>query len=484
MEGLRISAKTPQLPKILFGEVSVKSIGGTSIFDEKELITYENVKNFFSEESLVNEAVSELKNKGFEVLQVGDATINISAPPKVYKEVFKITIEPQERPVIKEGAVETTATFMECLDTKLPGLISTKGSSFENLIEGIAINDPVYYFQSSPTPPQKDYWHLRIPNELRDALNAKQANDDGVNGMGVDVVMVDSGWYKHPFFVQNNYNANVMLGPSASNPEHDESGHGTGESANIFSVAPKVNFTMIKMSFVNSIGAFNAAAALNPNIISCSWGSSKKNPPLSASQVALGAAISAAILRGIIVIFSAGNGHWGYPGQHPDVISAGGTFMERDGKLKASDYSSGFKSRVFEKRIVPDLSGLVGMRPSAAYIMLPVEPGDNIDVSLAGGTHPQKDETEPDDGWAAFSGTSAAAPQLAGVCALIKQVCPNFSPKLIRRILKNTARDVTEGHAHISTGGNQAEIGPDHATGAGLVDASKAVRVSRRICRG
>jgi len=477
-------SKISPLPETLFAEVSVKSLGGTSLFDEKELVTSENVENFFSEDSLIDEAIKELKNKGFEVLQIGDATINICAPPKIFEEVFKTTIEPQDRDVIKEGAVKDTAAFMECVDTKLPGLINTKGSSFENLIEGIAISDPVYYFQSSPTPPQKDYWHLEVPTPLRDALNAKQANDDGVNGNNVNVVMVDSGWYRHPFFVQNNYNGNVILGPSASNPDHDESGHGTGESANIFSVAPKVNFTMVKMSFVNSVGAFNAAAALNPNIISCSWGQSREGLPLSASQVTLGAAISAAVLRGIIVVFSAGNGHWGYPGQHPDVISAGGVYMERDGRLQASDYSSGFKSKIFERRIVPDLSGLVGMKPSAAYIMLPVEPGDSIDVGLAGGAHPQKDETLPDDGWATFSGTSAAAPQLAGVCALIRQVCPNFSPKLIKRILKNTARDVTEGNANTATGGNQAKVGYDLATGAGLVDASKAVKVARRMCRG
>ena len=38
-----------------------------------------------------------------------------------------------------------------------------------------------------------------------------------------------------------------------------------------------------------------------------------------------------------------------------------------------------------------------------------------IDVGNAGGTHPNGDETANNDGWAAFSGTSAAAPQLAGV---------------------------------------------------------------------
>ena len=41
--------------------------------------------------------------------------------------------------------------------------------------------------------------------------------------------------------------------------------------------------------------------------------------------------------KNIAVVFSAGNGHFGFPGQHPDVISAGGTFMRQDGTFIASD---------------------------------------------------------------------------------------------------------------------------------------------------
>src|SRR6185295_9743336 len=126
-------------------------------------------------------------------------------------------------------------------------------------------------------------------------------------------------------------------------------------------------------------------------------------------------AVAAAVAAGIIVVFSAGNGHAGFPGQHPDVISAGGVFMNKDESLRASDYASGFASKIYANRNCPDLCGLVGMKPKAAYIMLPLEPGDEIDVGNAGSTHPNGDETANNDGWAAFSGTSAAAPQLAGV---------------------------------------------------------------------
>mgnify|MGYP006201892425 CR=1 FL=1 len=97
--------------------------------------------------------------------------------------------------------------------------------------------------------------------------------------------MCDSGWFRHPYFVNRGYRvAPVTLGPGAANPLADESGHGTGESANIFAVAPDIQLLPVKMSFVNAIGAFNAAVGLNPHIITCSWGSDKRFGPLSAAD--------------------------------------------------------------------------------------------------------------------------------------------------------------------------------------------------------
>ncbi|HEX5956836.1 MAG TPA: S8 family serine peptidase, partial [Solirubrobacterales bacterium] len=160
-------------------------------------------------------------------------------------------------------------------------------------------------------------------------------------------------------------------------------------------------------------------------------------------------------------------------------ISAGGTYMDPQGKLRASNYSSGFESRIYSNRKVPDVCGLVGQVPAAAYIMLPLEPGDDIDATSYGGRHPERDETKRDDGWAAFSGTSAAAPQIAGVCALIKEACAALGPSEVRDILKRTARDVTEGsNAHRE----RATTGRDLATGAGLVDAAAAVASAKRRC--
>jgi hypothetical protein len=473
------------MPSKIFAQVSPRSVGGVSMFDAQNQILSETVANFFSEQEVVNEAVSRLQEAGFEILQISPLTINIAGSLSTYQRAFNTEIVVEDRTVIKSFGNEEVAQFLETPSTETPGLIATDGTKFENVIEGVALEEPVYYMAPSMYPPLKTYWHLDVPAGVSLGCNADKAHRAGITGKGVKVAMADSGWYKHPFFVGRGYNvAPVVLGPAAANPLKDEVGHGTGESANIFAVAPDVTFLPVKMNFVNSIGGFNAAVGLNPDIITCSWGSSVQNGPLSAANMALATAIAAAVASGITVIFSAGNGHWGFPGQLPDVISAGGVYMKPDETLRASDYASGFISNIYPNRRVPDLCGLVGLLPKAIYIMFPLEPGDDIDVGNAGGAHPNGDETANNDGWAAFSGTSAAAPQLAGAAALIKQACPKLKPADIKDILRKTARDVTTGNCSAATGGHPATVGPDTATGDGLVDAHKAVMLAKVKCLG
>lgn len=465
------------LPRTIYAQASPRSIGGRSLFDATAAVTADTIAEYESEPEAESEAIIRLRDAGFQVLDVSPVTINIAGTASAYRKAFDTALFTEEREVIKGGARRDTATFIETEDTAMAGLIDSSKSGLADVLEGVAIERPVYPHAANAFAPTKSYWHLDVPGDVSLGVNAARAHRSRTTGRGVRLVMVDSGWYRHPYFEQRGYRADpVVLGPGATKPGADESGHGTGESANAFAVAPDIRFGMVKMNFANSTGSFNKAVALNPEIISSSWGSSIEFGPLSAADKALAAAIAQAVASGIVVVFSAGNGHWGYPGQHPDVISAGGVYLLADGSMRASNYASGFASNIYPGREVPDVSGLVGEVPRAAYIMLPVEPGDDIDKDLAGGTHPNADETGPNDGWAAFSGTSAAAPQVAGACALIKQAAPKLSPKEVRRILKRTARDVTAGtNAH----GNQAKTGFDLATGAGLIDADRAVLLAK-----
>jgi subtilisin family serine protease len=471
------------LPDLIYAQASPRSIGGTSLFEAGAAVHSGSVQAFFSEAAVVQAAVNRLLESGFQVLQVAPATINIAGPPAAYERAFGSQLVTEERPVIRGGQVEDTATFIDDARTPISGLVDTRESALSDVLEGVAIEEPVQYFQNAFAPP-KAYWHLDVPGDVSLGVNADQAHRAGITGRGVSVCMVDTGWFRHPYFTQRGYrSAPVVLAPGASAPNDDTVGHGTGESANAFAAAPDIEFTMVKQSPTNATASFNAAVGLRPQIITCSWGFDLQTGPLSAAMQALAAAVATAVASGIIVVFSAGNGHFGFPGQHPDVISAGGAFMEANGATTASNYASGFASSVYPGRNVPDVTGLVGMLPKAIYIMLPLQAGDDIDVGNAGGTHPNGDETANNDGWAAFSGTSAAAPQIAGVCALIKQACPRLTPAEVKDILQRTARDVTTGTCNPRMG-NAAGPGPDLATGHGLVDATRAVLMAKVRCLG
>jgi subtilisin family serine protease len=474
-------------PDRIFALASPKSVGPVSLFEEGVLADASTVGNFVSETDDVVRAVNLLSDAGFEVLQAGPIVINIAGPKSLYESVFGTTLVAEERPVIKQQGIEDKATIIDTTDTPVSGLISTEGTRLGEVVEGVAIEEPAYLATPNMFPPSVDYFHLDVPADVSLGCNADRAHRGGITGRGVRVAMVDTGWQSHPWFLERGYRVDpVVLGPGTANANLDENGHGTGESANVFSTAPDCTLQPVKAAtsagaLVNVTAAFNAAVALNPDIITNSWVSSIQFGPLSAAMQARAASVAAAWGSGIIVVFCAGNGHWGFPGQHPDVISVGGVDIQANGALRASDYASGFISNIYPGRRVPDVSGLVGMRPGAQSILLPLPEGCQLDVSLAGGAHPNGDETATNDGWAAFSGTSAATPQVAGVCALIRQACARLTPAEVRNILMVTARDVTTGTNHPNF--NIAAVaGPDAATGNGLVDAHRAVLIAKLRC--
>jgi subtilisin family serine protease len=104
--------------------------------------------------------------------------------------------------------------------------------------------------------------------------------------------------------------------------------------------------------------------------------------------------------------------------------------------------------------------------------MLPVPAGSDHDEEFG-----VFDGTTKQDGWARFSGTSAAAPQVAAVCALMLEKNPGLSPQQLKSLLKASATDVQHGEAAGVDGdrGLAAGAGRDRATGAGLVNAKAAV---------
>jgi subtilisin family serine protease len=468
-------------PDRIIAVVSPRSRGGTSLFDMVGTIHAGNVQQFHSDDTVIANATAALRKAGFEVLDgASPVTISIAAPRKLFEDVFGATFVLKKAAFTKDIEVEFLA----------PSETLQVPASLSGLIEGIAVAHPPELHAESPLPPLAQpepgaYRYLFVPDDVGLIINADRVHRLGATGKGVNVAMVDTGFYPHPFYNWHGYSVqSVVLGPGAADPGKDVVGHGTGEAANIFAAAPGATLIPVKIAdangnLVDATGGVNTAVAQKPQVISNSWGYNidnmtwaqlqGANPSLYAYLKTLEAAVANAVASGIVVCFSAGNCGYGFPGSHPDVISVGGVhpnypFLSWD-DLEASSYASSFDSKFYPGRHVPDLCGLVGRKTAqntAPLIMLPVQPGSQLDLPNTGAIN---------DGWGIFSGTSAACPQVAGVVALMREKKPGLSPAQIKQILIKSAIDVKKGQSCM---GQAAAPGWDAATGAGLVNAKWA----------
>ncbi|MEB3179268.1 MAG: S8 family serine peptidase [Nostocaceae cyanobacterium] len=463
----------------VYFEAVVPSETGRSMFADDAFLQGENLEEFAPTAGRAVEAATALQSLGFHVQHIGTFSISGDAPRELWEQVFSTHVERRTQPLSEAMPELGERSFL----SHVAGTPFNIPEQLEDLVERAYPQLPPILFES-PLPPRVSYHHLQVPDDVAMICRSPHVHQLGVTGKGVLVAMPDTGFYKHAFYAWHGYNYNATLSPDAIRIEHDEVGHGTAEAANIFSNAPDIDFIGVKMGN-NATLAFKTASDLYPAVMTNSWGyhlpGVTKLPnflkPLEA------AVIEAVRQRGITVCFSAGNGHIAFPAMMPEVIAVGGVFAHEmvDGEdflLEASDYASSFDSLIYPGRHVPDVCGLVGMRPRAVYIMLPVEPEDEIDTGLGGPGYPNSDETATNDGWAVISGTSAASPQVAGVCALLKQVRPEVSPDVMKAILKASARDVKKGR---SGTGQWAGEGHDGATGAGLVDAHAAYKLARSV---
>lgn len=459
----------------IIATVSPRSVGPNSVFEEKVPITAKNASLYASAPDDVERTKKELIRKGFFVFEEAsnDKTITIGGSARLFEDFFQARLTQQSveiSPGVQSTFMATSADPAEAL-LQAPGELS-------DLIEGVVIARPPIYFAPSALPPNTGvaagaYPYFSVPDGVAVMLRAARVHRLGITGKGIVVAMPDTGMYAHPFYSYHGYRVNkTLLAPGASDANSDSVGHGTGEAANIFACAPNVTLIPVKMAG-DTVGAINTAvsASPKPHIITNSWGYDMDHPGTTIPNwlKPLELAVANAVASGIVVCFSAGNGHKGFPGSHPDVISVGGVHVNLPdlNDFEVSSYASGFSSTWYPGRTSPDVCGLtgksvtVGGSPKAPSIMLPVQEGadlDSIDPSTGSGS----------DGWGLFSGTSAACPQVAGIVALMLEKKAGLSPAKVKELLKKGARDVTKG---TNLNGETATSGPDVASGAGLADA-------------
>ena len=300
------------------------------------------------------EAESVLTQNGFRITGRGKASISVRCIREQFESLFETSLS-------KMSINQPPGTMVSADHFFFPGDDASWNdrSRLYEVIDDAYIQWPHIYMnqrfsRTDPSPVssnlQLGYYHLSVP-DVSVLLNVERAHRDQVTGRGVRVAMIDTGFaHGHPYFEERGYNTTTYLAGTATHVDQDGNGHGTGESANLLEVAPDVEFVGIKLDNENNptagasiLEGIHEALQYNPAVISVSMGHDLRdragNPrqALPNNLVALEAEVQAAVSSGIVVVFSAGNGHIAFPGMMPEVISAGGVFVDPIGRMEASD---------------------------------------------------------------------------------------------------------------------------------------------------
>ncbi len=291
-----------------------------------------------------------------------------------------------------------------------------------------------------------DWFHQDSPGE-RLWINAAEIPDNGVDDDGNGYVDDVHGW-------------NVI---AQSGYVWDYLGHGTfvagiigarsNNGAGVEAVAPHVRIMTIKAA--NDFGRSNFtliadgiryAADNGAQVINVSIGGQGATP-------ALRDAVSYAAEKDAVVVLAAGNTAAAIapdfgPGGHPDAITVGALGV--NGARYASS-SWGWPVDV----LAPGEDILAPRALDSDFLV-------ELAHSLGEPWPAQQNVLTGDPQYYRATGTSFAAPMVAGVAALIRGRYPELNAAQVRRMIVHSARDI---------GGE----GPDPVTGYGAVDAAAAL---------
>ena len=392
----------------------------------------------------------------------------------------------QQREQLRRQMIETLKTRTTTARRLLQRVLAQAGQPVERelwLINGVSVQLPVWAIRLLQRMPGVDRVSLdqvirladsptangAVPTWNLDLVGAPQLWDAGITGQGIVVANLDTGVDgDHPDLApawRGGRNSWFDAYRQYSLP-HDGIGHGTqtmgimvggNASGTVIGMAHDAQWIAAKVFRDDGSATLSAIhAGLQwvldpdnnpttddaPDIVSNSWGTLSDvgicSPEFHTDIDALRAA-------GIMVVFSAGNEGPGAntgtnPGTYGQTVSAGAI----DQNLNIANFSGRGPSPC-GSNVFPSL----------------VAPGVNVystDLSQGQGL-----ALNP---YATVSGTSFAAPHIAGAAALLKSAVPAATPAEIEAALTGTAVDLDV-------------LGPDDAYGWGLIDVPAALAALR-----
>ncbi len=349
-------------------------------------------------------------------------------------------------------------------------------------------------FSSSDTH-YGDQWNLKSTGQYGSSvdINVEQAWAVTKGRSDIEIAVIDSGVdLTHPdlqanLLLSEGYDATgrgsaggyVYNHGYTNDPMiHVNNSHGTAvagiigaiqNNIGITGVAPNCKIIPIRagdeigMTDAWAIAAFEWAYA-RADVINCSWSSPQPNPLLTA-------AINKATTqgrgnKGCVVVAASGNANLstvGYPASLANVIAVGAVSLNGqrkslgtpDGEQWGSNYGSALDV-VAPGVLIPttDIQGGIGIN-------------DDLKIHTRNGGNKRSSDYTTDQNYTAwFNGTSAAAPQVSGIAALILSSNPNLTGEEVEWAIKKSGSRYSN---------------PDLFMGNGLVDAAEALFSSASI---
>jgi subtilase family serine protease len=171
---------------------------GPSAVSTLEQIAASNVENFRPSKATQDQAAARLANLGFKIVAVSPYSISIEGPPSLFTKTFGTELEVRSiHRVQSSRPIREKAYYAPREGASWDVPVELKG-----LVERAYVQRPSIYLES-PLPPTVNYFHLEVPGHVAMLTRASEVHHQGINGKGVKVVMVDSGFFNHQFYIKS-----------------------------------------------------------------------------------------------------------------------------------------------------------------------------------------------------------------------------------------------------------------------------------------
>ncbi len=386
---------------------------------------------------------------------------------------------------------DNAENIMTLLDTQgIPE--SQEVSEEEDIVDDVDIDEYKAVTQNSIRGNKlgRYQWHLE-----NDGRNGFRPNADinvesawgFTKGAGVRVAVIDTGFdlrHKDINYASDSYDV-IDEKPDASAPLRSSENHGTAVAGiiaakdnriGVVGVAPEAQIIAIRLitddgmiSSSQIIEAHRKAVELGATIINNSWGS--YDPTLPSGQLLTIPSIERDLYqemaeesndgKGVVVVFASGNSGKSNFNNSPEARES---YNFAVGATDSTDQRASYSVYGPELDLVAPGGGAQGIVTTDR---------NDFTIKRAGKAHKYLAGYSRGAFNRSFRGTSAAAPVVAGVAALVWAANPDLTADEVKEILRNSANKSINSRYTFNGEGRNNEVG------YGRVDAAAAVEMAR-----